>query len=261
MALLIAIGGLTAGVIIGVIATYRFSNTSPVKVRQLEQQIEDLQQTHKAYRENVSNHFNTTAELIQQMTESYRDVYRHLASGAQSLCDHEVADKMLPAGERDRLFREEPATDDDAAAADADTDAADSRTVPPRDYAESSGGALSEDYGLGKPAQQSAQETDPATAGRAAGSREESSAGTAESAEPATGNVNRSADDTAQKTSRDEQTGTAARSGTAGNAPDPDETRRGPESTEPVTGPADEDATVNVNAGTGDQDKDNLRKG
>jgi uncharacterized membrane-anchored protein YhcB (DUF1043 family) len=151
MALLIAIGSLTAGVIIGVIATYRFSSTSPVKVRQLEQQIEDLQQTHQAYRENVSTHFNTTAELIQQMTESYKDVYQHLATGAQTLCDHEVADKMLPASERDRLFREDPP--DTGNSADSDRGTGESaEPEPPRDYADraSGGGALSEEYGLGK---------------------------------------------------------------------------------------------------------------
>ncbi|MGM0633324.1 MAG: ZapG family protein [Pseudomonadota bacterium] len=152
MALLIAIGSLTAGVIIGVVATYRFSNTSPVKVRQLEQQIEDLQQTHKAYRENVSDHFSTTAELVQQMTESYKDVYRHLASGAQTLCDHEVADKMLPAGERDKLFQEEE-SENTATREEAPTNnPEEGQPEAPRDYAdrESGGGALSEDYGLGK---------------------------------------------------------------------------------------------------------------
>lgn len=170
MALLIAIGSLTAGVIIGVVATYRFSSTSPVKVRQLEQQIEDLQQTHKAYRENVSTHFNTTAELIQQMTESYKDVYQHLASGAQTLCDHEVADKMLPAGERDRLFRDESGATDDTGEADGKADdSADvpqSEPEPPRDYADrtSGGGALSEGYGLGKSGKtdEAAHGTDPA---------------------------------------------------------------------------------------------------
>lgn len=175
MALLIAIGSLTAGVIIGVVATYRFSSTSPVKVRQLEQQIEDLQQTHKAYRENVSTHFNTTAELIQQMTESYKDVYQHLASGAQSLCDHEVADKMLPAGERDRLFREDPETTGATAdaAATASTDEPRGEPEAPRDYADrsSGGGALSEDYGLGK----SATSGEPAT-GEAASTEEKPAA-------------------------------------------------------------------------------------
>lgn len=152
MALLIAIGSLTAGVIIGVVATYRFSSTSPVKVRQLEQQIEDLQQTHKAYRENVSTHFSTTAELIQQMTESYKEVYHHLASGAQTLCDHEVADKMLPAGERDRLFSEDVPATEEAGESDTDTAGSASNPTPPRDYADrtAGGGALSEDYGLGK---------------------------------------------------------------------------------------------------------------
>lgn len=183
MALLIAIGSLTAGVIIGVVATYRFSNTSPVKVRQLEQQIEDLQQTHKAYRENVSTHFNTTAELIQQMTESYKDVYHHLASGAQTLCDHDVADKMLPAGERDRLFREENPATEEPRKTDGDAHAHDradephAEPEPPRDYADRSagGGALSEDYGLGKPA----ASTEPAASTDSAGDTDSPGAKTA----------------------------------------------------------------------------------
>lgn len=153
MALLIAIGCLTAGVIIGVIATYRFSSASPVKIRRLQEELDELQETHKAYKDNVSDHFSTTAELVQQMTESYRDVYHHLASGAQSLCDHEIANKMLPAGENNRLFQEEPANDQNGEAVDRRESVRHQASVePPRDYAErrhaSGVGALSEEYGL-----------------------------------------------------------------------------------------------------------------
>ena len=38
------------------------------------------------YRDQVTHHFMRTSELVQEMTQSYRSVYEHLASGAQQLC-------------------------------------------------------------------------------------------------------------------------------------------------------------------------------
>ena len=43
------------------------------------------------YKENVMEHFQTTANLLHVMTEQYRSVYEHMASGAQNLCDPELA--------------------------------------------------------------------------------------------------------------------------------------------------------------------------
>ncbi len=58
------------------------------------------------YKENVNTHFQTTAGLLHDMTEQYRAVYEHMASGAQSLCDPDTARTqieslragLLPAG-------------------------------------------------------------------------------------------------------------------------------------------------------------------
>lgn len=43
------------------------------------------------YKENVTEHFQTTASLLHEMTEQYRSVYEHMAAGAQNLCDPEQA--------------------------------------------------------------------------------------------------------------------------------------------------------------------------
>jgi uncharacterized membrane-anchored protein YhcB (DUF1043 family) len=112
-----------------------------MRVRELENQIRGLKENQREYKDSVSDHFSMTAELVQQMTESYRDVYQHLASGAQDLCSAEVANKLLPA-DTDAVF--------DTSNSKSDSD----DLIPPRDYAAKQSpdqkGALSEDFGIDK---------------------------------------------------------------------------------------------------------------
>lgn len=113
----------------------------PARVRELEEQLRRLRESDREYRESVSEHFNTTAGLVKQMTESYKDVYQHLAGGAQSLCSAEVASRLLPRS-NDGVFENEPVIDDPG-------------VLPPKDYAANPDparkGALAEDFGLEKP--------------------------------------------------------------------------------------------------------------
>lgn len=133
---------LAIGVAAGLLIARQRQLGGPVKVSELETQIENLQRTQTEYREQVSEHFNTSAELVQQMTESYRDVYQHLAAGAQSLCTEDVASKLLPASDPD-LFPEGRTGE---------------QLEPPKDYAPrrdpSQTGALSEEFGLEKASKQ-----------------------------------------------------------------------------------------------------------
>jgi uncharacterized membrane-anchored protein YhcB (DUF1043 family) len=136
---LVAVGCLAVGVVIGVVLASRM-NTSPSRVQELENQIRSLKESHGEYRDNVSDHFSMTAELVQHMTQSYREVYQHLATGAQDLCPSDVASKLLP-------------TDNDAVF-DTTTDEETSGISAPKDYATKQDpeqiGALSEDFGLDK---------------------------------------------------------------------------------------------------------------
>ncbi len=140
MTWLIGIGGLALGLIIGVLVASRL-NASPSRIRELETQIRQLTDTHAEYKDSVSDHFSMTAELVQHMTESYRDVYQHLASGAQDLCSNEVASKLLPT-ESDAVFESTSAPEEA------------SPLIPPRDYAAKQSpdqkGALAEDFGIEK---------------------------------------------------------------------------------------------------------------
>lgn len=126
---------LAVGLVAGVLIAKRISGSNPARVSELETRVQELQRHHAQYRDDVSDHFNTTAELVQQMTESYRDVYQHLAGGAQDLCSEDVASKLLPATEQSMFYHI-----DDAA------------LEPPKDYAPKKApgqsGALAENFGL-----------------------------------------------------------------------------------------------------------------
>jgi len=137
---LTAVGCLAVGIAIGFVLAGR-TTSNPQKISDLEQQVQELQRSHARYREEVSEHFNMTAELVQQMTDSYKDVYQHLATGAQELCSGEVASKLLPASS-EGVFGLTLSTDNDG------------ELQAPKDYAPrkspSQSGALAEDFGLEK---------------------------------------------------------------------------------------------------------------
>ena len=114
-------------------------NIGPSRLKELENQISTLKENHDEYRDSVSDHFSMTAELVQHMTESYKEVYQHLASGAQDLCSNEVASKLLPA-ETDAVFESNESPEETGG------------LFPPKDYATKQSpkqkGALSEQFGL-----------------------------------------------------------------------------------------------------------------
>ncbi len=116
-------------------------NIGSSRVQELESQVRTLKENHNEYRDSVSDHFSMTAELVQHMTESYKEVYQHLASGAQDLCSTEVAGKLLP-------------TETDAVFETNDTPEEANSLIAPKDYATKQSpqqkGALSEEFGLEK---------------------------------------------------------------------------------------------------------------
>ena len=85
MIYLAAITCLAVGVVVGVLFASKL-NIGSSRVQELESQVRTLKENHNEYQDSVSDHFSMTAELVQHMTESYKEVYQHLASGAQDLC-------------------------------------------------------------------------------------------------------------------------------------------------------------------------------
>lgn len=92
---LAAIGILLLGTIVGAIAAWLVL-PSRRQLRRVVSELDSLRSEHATYRSNVTQHFEKTSELVANMTASYKAVYDHLATGAESLCDNS---KVLEAGE------------------------------------------------------------------------------------------------------------------------------------------------------------------
>lgn len=137
-----------------------------------QQALEDAQQELAEYKEKVAGHFEETADLVNKMTESYRDVYKHLASSAQTLCDAETArsieSSMVP------QLKAEPAPQAEKEVkpcCESKNPAADKSVEPPRDYAPKKPdeeGTLSETYGLKEKEKQAAKAAEKKAAAKPA---------------------------------------------------------------------------------------------
>jgi len=79
--LAIAVAGLLLGWALG-----RGTSASGQKHREVERKLDQVLQSKKAYEDDVVEHFSETARLLNNLTESYRDVHNHLAQGAGTLC-------------------------------------------------------------------------------------------------------------------------------------------------------------------------------
>ena len=90
------------GLVLGCMATYlaiaRYGRT-----RELQQELNQLKDHFTDYRDQVTRHFMRTSELVQEMTQSYRAVYEHLANGAQHLCGDTNNSNLLESSENGRL--------------------------------------------------------------------------------------------------------------------------------------------------------------
>jgi len=83
---LYATGALIGGGIIGAIV-YRNLAPSRKETDDLRTELDEARQEMDAYKTSVNSHFDKTAELVNELTQDYVKVYKHLAEGAQSLGD------------------------------------------------------------------------------------------------------------------------------------------------------------------------------
>lgn len=87
---------------------------STAKVAELERERDAARTELKTYRQDVSAHFEATAELFDKVTADYRGLYEHLAVGARQLGAIRGEPVELPLAEPEmrRLAPLEPASDD-----------------------------------------------------------------------------------------------------------------------------------------------------
>lgn len=144
------------GAVIGAGISYAFiaGTRSESKV---ERQMRELQEEFTAYRENVNQHFNKTAQLVNNLTDNYIAMQKHLEDAAVSFAEPPKSfalenTESLPAAKPEFASLEErQKLELRPKASDAEFDAG-SSMEPPKDYAPKTKpgdkGQLSEDFGL-----------------------------------------------------------------------------------------------------------------
>ena len=121
----------------------------------VERQMRELQEEFTAYRENVNQHFHQTATLVNDLSENYISVQKHLESAATSFAeppksfDIEEDSETLPTPKPEfaTLEIQTPKEDEEE-----DAGFSVETVEPPRDYAQRNTseekGMLEEGYGL-----------------------------------------------------------------------------------------------------------------
>jgi len=80
----IGIVSLIAGVMIGALA-YRYFAPSVKKAGEVKSELDSAREELESYKAGVTQHFDKTAELVNDLAQNYVKVYQHLADGAQTL--------------------------------------------------------------------------------------------------------------------------------------------------------------------------------
>ena len=83
---LVGIAALVIGAIIGAIA-YRLFTPALRNASKLRTELDETKEELSNYKASVSSHFNKTSDLVNELTQDYVKVYKHLAEGAQTLGD------------------------------------------------------------------------------------------------------------------------------------------------------------------------------
>lgn len=131
-AVIALLAGLGLGLLLG-----RRSSAEGRKYREVERKLDQVIQDKRAYEDEVVDHFAKTAKLLNSLTDSYRDVHNHLATGAATLCQGQgpiSLERLQSAGD------------------DAEIPSHLANIQPPLDYAPKSSpeekGMLNEEFGL-----------------------------------------------------------------------------------------------------------------
>ncbi len=66
-----------------------------VRMRGESARADEVREQFDDYRREVTQHFGRTAEHFKAIGREYRELYEHMASGADSLCDREAIDLKL----------------------------------------------------------------------------------------------------------------------------------------------------------------------
>ncbi|MGS2717717.1 YhcB family protein [Eionea flava] len=123
----------------------RSLSPSEKKSRALETRLQETEEKLTNYQQEVTDHFAQTAQLVNNLTQNYKDVHEHLAGSALKLANVDISRQLLSTGVNDN---DKPLNDNEET------------FQPPKDWAPGEG-ALSESYGLEKERDALVKETTP----------------------------------------------------------------------------------------------------
>jgi uncharacterized membrane-anchored protein YhcB (DUF1043 family) len=66
-----------------------------MRIRGQSNKADEVQKQFDDYRHEVTQHFGQTAEHFKAIGREYRELYEHMAGGADALCDREALDTKL----------------------------------------------------------------------------------------------------------------------------------------------------------------------
>ena len=84
--------GLFLGVLLGGVGVWLWLRSRPGG----GQTVSEIKKENQQFREEVNQHFVQTAELINQLTDSYKAVFDHLSDGAERLVDQKTIEERMP---------------------------------------------------------------------------------------------------------------------------------------------------------------------
>lgn len=122
----------------GIAAFILYTFRAPLLGRDLEQRLHHAETTLQSYQRDVAEHFAQTSQLVNNLTQSYRDVHEHLANGALKLATPAISRQILDSA-------------NSGLGGDTKSYISGQHIEPPRDWAPKTPGTkgtLSEDYGL-----------------------------------------------------------------------------------------------------------------
>ncbi|AMX02039.1 YhcB family protein [Microbulbifer thermotolerans] len=135
--ILVGILGLALGALLAFLAV-RSRGNSTARTQELELRLREANQKLEDFQLQVNEHFDQTAQLVHNLTESYREVHEYLANSALRLSSQDIGRQMLEAGSGKLSDNDEHLQE---------------VVAPPRDWAPKEPGAkgtLAEDFGLEK---------------------------------------------------------------------------------------------------------------
>ena len=125
---------------------YKIKYSDDARSEKLQEELTRVTEDFENYKQSVTEHFSKTSELVNNLTEDYVKVYKHLATSAETLTDVQITPQLNSPKSSPMV-----AFINDVEDASGNIDKTDP-IEPPKDYApkeDTSEGTLSESYSVG----------------------------------------------------------------------------------------------------------------